>query len=168
MGNLPFANTITINTGEPIPPTLMMEFQDMWTGDKYTTRKSVIRCSDPDDTVPYLATTGFDGRCWLINDVVPYGATIRNIRTFVTDSATGPTIAIWQFGVLVPASTGTAFTQLGVTASSLGNGTYQNIPIGSGLPRLVSPGELYIFKTALASGGAVVHQWYIEIEHDRL
>jgi len=38
MGLLPFARTITLNLGDPLPPPLVGEIQDQFVGDKHTNR----------------------------------------------------------------------------------------------------------------------------------
>lgn len=167
MGNLPSSRTVTINTGDAIPAAIINELQDIAIGAKYPPRTDVIRCSDPSTNVPYLAGAGFSNRSWLLNSVVPVGATVRGIRIFITDSATGPTIANWEFGRITP-TVGIAFTQLGTTGNSAGTGAYQTMTISSGLPLLLAAGIMYLFRSNSSSGAASVTQWYIEIDHDRL
>lgn len=132
---------------------------------KHGLRTQVIRTGDATNNVPWLTGSGFDSRCWLLNDYIPTGKRILEIRIYITDSATGPTKAGWEFGTVTPAS-GTSFTQVGTTGLSAGDGSYQTKSI-TGLTTTISAGTLYIFRSNTSSGTASVTQWYIEVDYDQ-
>lgn len=136
MGLLPTARTQTFIPGDPIPAAFLNELQDQIIGQKHGTLTVRIPVYPPQTTGAGVITVfnGSGGNAYEAPVMLPPGRRIKEIRSRIKDSATGPTTMRFR---LVTSVDGGGYTTVATSNTSSGSGLAQTI-LSTGLSHIVA------------------------------